>query len=257
MTWTPPLQPPLVVYCAASVEPAVRPISAAYFRATGRPVKLEVGPSGPLAEKLKKAGGGDLYIPAAARPFIDRAEQSGVVVKRVPLAALKLVLATRPESAAVTLQDIVDCNTHYVLAHEESAAGLATLEALAPLGDWPTIAAEAAAILPTVSDVAAAVRDGEVPDCGMAWDATAEQFAKVAATAAYNGATADCGIIWDATARQFGLAVSEVPEFESVRATIAAGILASSRDPAAAEELADYLAASSDYFTLLGYGDVS
>ncbi len=225
---------PLLVYCASSVEPAVAPIAAAYLRETGMAVKLELGPSGPLVEKLKRSKHGDLYIPASATPLLEHCQQDGTVTHVVPLASLRLVLATNPASSGGTsIKDLLAGKRRYAIAHEESAAGLATLEALAPLGNWQEFAEGAAAILPTVTEVAAAIRDGT----------------KV-----------DCGIVWDATARQYGLTIVELAELSSARAVIAAGILSSSRDAAAARKFADYLAAPDKggiYFNLLGYSAVA
>lgn len=223
-------QHPLLVYCAASVEPAVAAIAAAYQRETGTAITLEAGPSGPLVEKLKRARQGDLYIPAAQSPYLDDCEQDGTVTRIVRLAALRLVLGVnRATPAAVTLQDLLAGKRRYSIAHEEAAAGLATLEAIAPLGSWQEFAKGATIILPNVSEVAAAIRDG---------------------------AAVDCGIVWDATARQYGLSIVELAELSSARAVIAAGVLATSRDTAAAGKFADYLAAPDKggvLFKTLGY----
>ena len=166
---------PLLVYCASSIEPAMMPISAAYQRETGTPIKLETGASGPLVEAIKRAKRGDLFVPASEKPFLDRLRQDGTVTDVIPLAALHLVLAVQRGStaAAITLSDLLAGRHRYAIAHEESAAGLATLAALAPLGSWQQFAEGAEAILTNVTEVAAAIRDGGDVDCGIVWDATA------------------------------------------------------------------------------------
>jgi len=222
---------PLLVYCAASVEPAFAPIAAAYGRETGVAVKLEVGPSGVLVEKFKHARRGDLYVPASESPYLDHCREDGTVTKVTRLATLRLVLAVnrKADSSGVSYKDLLAGRRRFVIAHEEAAAGLATLEALAPLGDWQQFAEAAKMILPTVTEVAAAIRDG---------------------------ADVDCGIVWDATARQYGLTSVDLPELAATQAVIAAGTLASSHDTAGAQRLADYLAAPDKggaMFKTLGY----
>lgn len=221
---------PLLVFCAASVEPAVAPIAAAFQRETGIAVHFEAGPSGPLIEKMRREKRGDLFIPASQQPFLDRCQSDGTVVDLVPLATLKLVLAVNAgKPAAITLKDLLAGKVRYAVAHEESAAGLATLEAIAPLGDWQTFAEGAQEILPTVTEVAQAVR---------------------------NGVKVDCGIVWDATAWQYGLTIVELPELSGVKSTIGAGVLAASGQKELARKFAVYLAApdkGGQYFKMLGY----
>lgn len=224
-------QAPLLVYCAASVEPALAPIAAAFGRETGTPVKLEVGPSGVLVEKLKRADQGDLFVPASESPYLDHCRQDGTVTNVTRLASLRLVLAVRRSASGsgIPYKDLLAGRHRFAIAHEEAAAGLATLEALAPLGDWQQFAEAAEKILPTVTEVAAAVRDG---------------------------VGVDCGIVWDATARQYGLATMDLPELASARAVIAAGILAFSHNAAGAQVFVDYLAAPDKggaMFRTLGY----
>jgi molybdate transport system substrate-binding protein len=221
---------PLLVFCAASVEPAVVPIAAAFQRKTGVAVQFEVGPSGPLIERLRREKRGDLFIPASQHPFLDRYRSDGTITDIVPLATLKLVLAVKPgKPGAITFKDLIAATTRYAISHEESAAGLATLEAIAPLGDWQPFAEGAQAILPTVTGVAQAVRDD---------------------------AEVDGGIVWDATARQYGLTIVELPELSGTRSVIAAGILGTSGRPEIAKKFAAYLAAPDQggtYFKMLGY----
>ncbi len=227
-------QPPLWVYCAASVEPAISAIAAAFTRETGAAVHLDTGPSGMLFEKIKRSKKGDMIIPAAQDPYLDRAVAEGSVTEIMPLASLRLVLAANPHAppSSLTLQDLLTGRRRYAIAHEEAAAGLATLEALAPLGDWQQFAKGAQAILPTVTDVARAIRDG---------------------------VEVDCGIVWDATARQYGLPTVDLAELASSRAVLAVGILAMSKHAATTRQFADYLAAPDKgrvFFKTLGYETV-
>ena len=99
---------PLLVFCAASVEPAVVPIAAAFQRETGVAVQFEVGPSGPLIEKMRREKRGDLFIPASQQPFLDRCQSDGTVTEVVRLATMTLVLAVKPgKPAAITFKDLL------------------------------------------------------------------------------------------------------------------------------------------------------
>lgn len=220
----------LLVYCAASVEPAIAPLAAAFERETGIRVQIEVGPSGPLTDKLRRDKRGDLFIPASQQPFLERCQNDGTLTESIPLATLSLVLAVNPaKSVAITFKDLLAGKIRFALAHEESAAGLATLEAIAPLGDWQAFAETAQTIFPTVTETAQAVRDG---------------------------GDVDCAIVWDATARQFGLTAVELPELAGAKSTIAAGVLASSSNAATAKKFAAYLTdpnKGGQYFKMLGY----
>ena len=62
---------PLLVYCAVSVQPAVRPIAEAYERETGTPVELQTGSSGALETQIRLSKKGDLFIPAAESPYLN------------------------------------------------------------------------------------------------------------------------------------------------------------------------------------------
>ena len=221
---------PLLAYCAASVAPAVEPAAAAFERGSGILVKLEIGPSGRLLEKLKRDKRGDLFIPAAAQPYLEKCRADGAVSDIFSLASLRLVLAHGKAvgSATISLDDLVQGRRRYAIAHEEAAAGLATLEALAPVIDWKQFAEGAAEIYPSVTEVAKAVREAVV----------------------------DCGIVWDATARQYGLAIVDAAELASAQVDIAAGLLTVSHNPDGARKFAQYLAAADQggaFFKMLGY----
>lgn len=225
-------QDPLLVYCAVSVQPAVREIAKSYEQATATPVRVQTGSSGALETQIRLSKKGDLFIPAAQSPYLDRCQADGTVTDVVPLAKFRLVVALHPRAAgveAVTLKTLLNGKLRYALANVEAAAGLVTREVLEPQGVWPEIERGAKAVMPTVTGVAQAIQQG---------------------------VAVDCGFVWDTTAHQFGLATVDLPELEAGRAVVAAGVLSSSADSVAARKFAEYLAApgkGGGVFLDLGY----
>ena len=221
----------LTVYCAVSVQPVLRPIAEAYQRDTGIAVDIQTGSSGALETQIRLSRKGDLFIPAAQSPYLDRCQADGTVTDVVPLAEFRLVLAVHSstEHEGITFKDLLPGRLRYAIANEEAAAGLVTRQVLEPLGVWPRIRDRAKAFLPTVTGVAQAVQQG---------------------------VAVDCGFVWDTTARQYELPMVELPELAAGRAVVAAGVLASSGDPIAARRFADYMAAPDQgqaVFRQLGY----
>jgi molybdate transport system substrate-binding protein len=220
----------LLVYCAVSVQPALRAVAAEYQRETRTAISIQTGSSGALEAQIRLSGKGDLYIPAAQSPYLDRLHQDGAVREVLPLAIYQLVLALNPrvEDTQIALSDLIEGKLQFAVANEEAAAGLATREALEPLGIWPQIEQSLKAVLPTVTGVAQAVK---------------------------RGVALDCGFVWDTTARQYGLPMIELPELADARATVAVGVLSFSDNPAAARQFAEHLAGDSGQavFRKLGY----
>ncbi len=224
-------KPPLLVYCAVSIQPALRTIADHYEQETGTPIDLQTGPSGALETQIRLSKKGDLFLPAAETPYMDRCRADGTVREVLRLAAFRLVLAVNAElnRGDITLDDLRNGQLRYALANEEAAAGLVTRQVLEPLGDWPEIKQGAKAVLPTVTGVAQAIQQG---------------------------VNVDCGFVWDATARQFSLTIVDLPEFAAGRAVVAVGVLSCSQDAAAAKRFADFLAAPDKglaVFKKLGY----
>lgn len=221
---------PLLVYCAVSVQPALRQIAEAYEQETGPSINIQTGSSGALETQIRLSRKGDLFLPAAQSPYLDRCVEDSTVAAVVPLARFQLVLALHPdrEHRDVTLHDLLAGRLRYAIANEEAAAGLVTRETLEPLGLWPQIRDGAKVFLPTVTGVAQAVQQG---------------------------AAVDCGFVWDTTARQFGLTIVELPELAAARSVVAIGVLACSDDATAARRFADYMAgmAGQAVFNKLGY----
>lgn len=217
-----------VVYCAAAVRPVLEPLLKRYQAERGVAASLRVGPSGALEAQIRLWGRGDLFIPAAADPFLQRLDAEGLVGVRLPLARLRLVLALAPgvDERPASLLELIDSGVPYGVCNEQAAAGQKAREAATAAGLWDQLNKGATACLPTVTELAAAVRDG---------------------------GRLEAGIVWHVTAEQFGLIVIETPELREAVGRIEIGVLSSSEDPAAAAELARFLVGETPAFEATGY----
>lgn len=227
----PTMNQPLLVYCAMSVHPAIEPIAEAYEQETGIAVSIQVGSSGSLETQIRLSGKGDVYIPAAEKPYLERARDAGLVDQVVPLAEFQLVLAVNPRvpPEGVSLDDVTAGRLRCAIANEEAAAGHVTRVVLEDHGSWEQVKQTARVFLPTVTAVAQAVQQGTA---------------------------VDAGFVWDTTARQFSLPIVELPELAAGRATVSAGVLSCSKDLPTARAFVRYLAASGKgaaVFRELGY----
>lgn len=217
-----------VVYCAAAVRPAIEPLLKAYHAERGLAALLRVGPSGALEAQIRLSERGDLFIPAAADPFLERLNAEGLVNERMPLARLRLVLALAPEvdERPESLRELIDFGVPYGVCNEQAAAGQKAREAATAAGLWEQLNRGATASLPTVTELAAAVRDG---------------------------GRLQAGLVWRVTAEQFELTVVETPELIDAVGQIEIGVLRSSEDPTAAVELARFLREHSAAIESAGY----
>ncbi|TWT97952.1 putative binding protein precursor [Botrimarina colliarenosi] len=208
----------LVVYCAAGARPAVEAIAQSYHGETGVHVTLQFGPSGGLETQIRLSDRGDLFLPAAESPYLDRTRADGTVSTVTPLAQQRLVIGLAPRSAAKigSLAELIDSGLAYGLCNEQAAAGYYARRSLEPLGLWKATAEASTATLPTVTELAEAVR---------------------------YGGRLEAAIVWDATAIEFGLRSIDVPELSGAIAKISVGVLRSARDRVAAERFVAYLAA--------------
>lgn len=210
---------PLVVYCAVSVRPAVEAMLARYEAEQGVRSVLQLGPSGGLETQIRLTGRGDLYLPAAVTPFLDRLQEAGLIDEVLPVARMRLVLAAEPEvdSAIVSIEQLIESGEPFGLCNVQAAAGERARRAMTEIDLWDRINEAATASFPTVTELAEAVR---------------------------SGGRLRYGIVWDLTAEQFGLRVIDVPELAKATAEIGVGVLRSTRQPEAARRLARYLAST-------------
>ncbi len=217
----------LTVYCAAGLKQPVEAIAAKYRAEFGVEVQLQYGPTGALISNLRVAKRGDLFIAADDGSVAD-ARKYELAREVLPLVRQHPVIAVRagnPKSIR-TLADLLRDDVKLALTNPDAAsisrvtkAALAENSLIAdgrPVVVWEQLAARAAVMKPTVTEVAADLSLGAV----------------------------DAAILWDATVPQFkGLVAVDVPELKDRVENASAAVLAFSAQSAAALKFARYLAA--------------
>ncbi len=214
--------PPLVLYCAAGVNPPVAEIVKDYQNELGVTVSVQYGGSGTLLSNLRVAQTGDLYL-AADASYIQLARQQGLIAETIPLALQRPVIAAakgNPKKIR-SAQDLLRENVRVALGNPDAASiGKQTEAALRKAGLWENLkqAVQARGVFkPTVNDVANDVKIGTV-DVGVVWDAVARQYPELEIVAPLTGD----------------------PNFAM---EITVGVLRSSRQPTEALRFARYLSA--------------
>ncbi len=213
---------PLVLYCAAGVNPPVAEVVKDYQDQLGVTVSVQYGGSGTLLSNLRVAQTGDLYL-AADASYIEIARAQGLIAETIPLATQRPVIATARSNPKKiqSAQDLLRANVRVALGNPDAASiGKQTEVALRKAGLWESLkqAVQTRGVFkPTVNDVANDIKIG----------------------------TVDAGVIWDTVARQYPeleivAPLTEDPNF-AVEITIA--VLRSSRQPTEALRFARYLAA--------------
>ncbi|MDB6007027.1 MAG: Molybdate transporter substrate-binding protein [Prosthecobacter sp.] len=206
---------PLTVFCAAGIKKPVEEIAAAYQKETGTEVRLQYGGTGTLLSQLKIAKQGDLYIAADDGALAD-AKKLEVTREEFPLVIQKPVLAVAKGNpkhidsmAALKSPDI-----KLALANPEAASISRVTKKL--LGaEWDALAAKAAVMKPTVTEIAADLSLGAV----------------------------DAAIVWDSIVPQFKLEIVTLPELAKHEEHATATVLRFSQQPAEALRFARYLTA--------------
>ena len=229
-----PPVPVLTISCAAALRPALERASTAYYQKSGVRVEAQYGASGTLLSSLVLVQQGDLYLPADDS-FLADAQQKALLRDSYPLARMTPVIfvpAGNPRKIAA-LSDLWKPGVRVACADPETASiSRVTRAVLQKSGDWPRLAPHITVTLPTVTDVANAVKLG----------------------------TVDAGIVWDAVARQYPeMVMIHVPLLEQARHQVALGVLTTSRHPQQAEEFATFLASPEGQaiFHGLGYETVT
>lgn len=208
--------PSLTVYCAAGLKKPVEAIATAYREELGIEVNLQYGGTGTLLSQIEVAKRGDLFIAADDGSLAD-ARRRQLVAESLPLVVQQPVLAVKAGNplAIRTLADLSRDDVRLALANPESASISKVSQRL--LGDaWEPLAANAAVMKPTVTELAADLQLGAV----------------------------DAAIVWDPVVKQFdGLEAVALPEISGHRESASAAVLSACQDPAAALRFARYLAA--------------
>lgn len=140
----PAARPPLLVAAAANVQPALRELAAGYEAATGQPVTLAVGSTGQLVQQIASGAPADVFF-AADEQGIDALIAQGHVAPetRRVYAVGRLALIASPHAAVrvARLGDLADpAVRHVALANPQTAPyGRAAREALERSGLWPAL----------------------------------------------------------------------------------------------------------------------
>ncbi len=205
----------LTVYCAAGLKVPVEAAAQEYQRESGTEVRLQFGGSGTLLSQLRVAKTGDIFIAADDGSVAD-ARKASAIREVLPLAKQKPVIAVRagnPKNIHA-VADLLRDDVKVALANPEAAS--ISRVARSVLGEtWPKLAARAAVMKPTVTEIAA--------DLSLA--------------------TVDAAIVWDSAIAQFKVEAVEVPELSKRGESASACITDFSTQPAAALHFARWLAA--------------
>lgn len=217
---------PVVVYCAASLKPALEATAAEFERETGVAVEFRFGNSGECLGNAAVRGDGDLFLPADDS-FVRLAEQRGMVSDVIPIARMRAVVLTRPGNphGISAFHHLLNPSLRFGQANPDAAAiGSVTQDHLRRSGKWSALATRTTVLHGTVTEAANAVQLG----------------------------ANDAAIVWDAVAANYpDLAVVRLPELDGATGRVQLAVLKSSRDPAAARRFARYVAASDRGLSLL------
>jgi molybdenum ABC transporter molybdate-binding protein len=211
----------LFLYCAAGVQAPVERIIGEYLEEYGVPIRVQYGGSATLLSQIEVSGTGDLYL-AGDDGYADLAYDKGLAVERIPVAAMRPVLAVKKGNpkGIHSIRDLVRDDVRAALANPgQAAVGQKTRKLLEEAGVWKAVEEQVTrtgVFKPTVSEVANDVKLGSV----------------------------DVGIVWDSTVAQY-------PELEAVRsevldrgtAQVAIAVLRKSKTPSAALKFARFLSA--------------
>ncbi|HVR74627.1 MAG TPA: substrate-binding domain-containing protein [Planctomycetota bacterium] len=210
---------PLIVYCAAGIQPPVEAAARLYEKERRVPIQLQYGGSGTLLSSIQVARTGDVYI-AADESYIAIGKEKGLVAESIPLARLRPVIAVRRGNprGIRSIDDLIQGDARISFANPEAASiGRQVAGVLTKEGRWDAFSKRITVSKPTVHDVANDVRIGAV----------------------------DAGLVWDATARQYPeLEAVPLPAFEGARSRVTAGVLTTSKVPTEALRFARYLGAA-------------
>lgn len=205
----------LTVFCAAGLKNPVEAIARQYQDECGIEVFLQYGPTGTLLSQLQIAKQGDLFIATDNGSHAD-ARRLNVITEAVPIAVQHPVVAVKKGNVKGirSLADLTRADVKLAIANPDSAS-ISKVTRMLLAAQWEGIAAKAAVMKPTVTEIAADVQLGAV----------------------------DAAILWDATVPQFkGLEAVELPELTKHRENASAAVLAACTQPQEALKFARYLA---------------
>jgi molybdate transport system substrate-binding protein len=226
--------PPVKVYCAAALRPALLAIAADYTRETGARIECEFGDSGKMLGQVTIRRDGDLFLPADDS-YIRLAEGQGLVARAIPLCRMRAVILTRPGNPfhIAALDDLLKPGLKLGIANPDRAAiGQVVRDHLMRQGKWDTLARRIDVQHLNVTDAANAVQIGS-RDATFVWDAVAVNYPE--------------------------LAVVHVKELEDAIGRVELAMLAEAPNPTVAGRFARYIASSDRGLTQLrrfGFSEV-
>lgn len=221
-------EPSVLLYCAAGMKPVLEEVATQYYNEYGVRVDIQYGGSGTLLSNLRIAKQGDLYL-AADKSYLDEAKTYGLIAETQPLAFIKPIIGVakgNPKNIA-NLSDLFTGGTKVAIANPDAASiGRLTKEMLVASNLWDSIQNNITVLMPTVSEVANAIKLGSV----------------------------DAGIIWDAVAKQYNvIEIIEDQYFSTYVKNITIGLLKYSKHPKEALKFLHYLSSKDKVFYELGY----
>lgn len=215
---SPDHESPVVVFCAASNRAVIEAIRADYEKEFARSIQVQYGPSQTLLSSIEVSGAGDLFLPADD-VFLAMGREKQLIAEQIPLVRMQAVVAVpkgNPQGIK-SLTDLLKSDVRLVQANPDAAAiGKITRTTLQKTGQWESLNAATVAYRSTVNDVANDLMVG----------------------------AADAGIVYDAVLHTYPkLEAVKIPELDSAISPVAIGVIASSKQPAAALHFARYAAA--------------
>lgn len=206
----------ITVFCAAGLKKPVEAIAQQYREELGIEVSLQYGGTGTLLSQLQVAKLGDLFIAADDGSLAD-ARKLKLIAEVVPLVVQHPVVAVKKGNAKGirALSDLTRADVKLALANPDSAS-ISKVTRTLLAAQWDAIAAKAAVMKPTVTEIAADLQLGAV-DAAILWDSTVPQFKELEAV--------------------------ELPELTKHRENASAAVLAACTQPQEALKFARYLAA--------------
>jgi molybdenum ABC transporter molybdate-binding protein len=171
---------PLVLYCAAGINPPVAEVVKEYEDQFGVAVRVQYGGSGTLLSNLRAAKTGDLYL-AADASYIQIAREQGLIAETIPLATMRPVIASAKGNPKTiqSAKDLLREDVRVALGNPDAASiGKQTQTAMTKAGLWENLkqAVQSRGVFkPTVNDIANDIKIGTV-DAGVVWDSIARQY---------------------------------------------------------------------------------
>jgi molybdate transport system substrate-binding protein len=214
---------PLMLYCGASMKPAVDRIAKSYEQECGVAVQVQYDASDNLLSAIKLTSKGDVFLPAE-EAYLTKARQQNLIREVMPIAHNFPVLVVKkgnPKGIHAT-SDLLRPDVSVVLANPAAAIGKVSIELLQKSGEWDAVkrrreAGDKVSELGKEPEIANAVKIG----------------------------AADAGIIWASSLGNYPeLEVVRVPLFESAQQTVAAAALNCSTQQTRALQFVRYLTAS-------------